>query len=280
MIMNGNKRILLILIPFALLMTFFFLVPLIYMLMSSFSNSEGFTLEHYQEVLTSSYILQGFKNSLALSVVSAIVALVVSLLGVYAMTYFSEPVRERLLILSNLTSNFSGVPLAFAFIVLLGNSGLFTLVLESFGWDLSFSIYSWLGLLLIYIYFQLPLAVMLLYPIFYGIQQQWKDAAALLGASKLMFWKKIGLPILFPGIVGTFTILFANALGAYASAYALTGSNYNLAAIRIGALITGDIFAQPELASAIAVLLGVVMIIGMLASEWLIKKTRKDLSER
>ncbi|MGM0877961.1 MAG: ABC transporter permease [Bacillota bacterium] len=278
--MNGNKRILLILIPFALLITFFFLVPLIYMLMSSFSNSEGFTLEHYQEVLTSSYILQGFKNSLALSVVSAIVALVVSLLGVYAMTYFTEPVRERLLILSNLTSNFSGVPLAFAFIVLLGNSGLFTLALESFGWDLSFSIYSWLGLLLIYIYFQLPLAVMLLYPIFYGIQQQWKDAAALLGASKLMFWKKIGLPILFPGIVGTFTILFANALGAYASAYALTGSNYNLVAIRIGALITGDIFAQPELASAIAVLLGVVMIIGMLASEWLIKKTRKDLSER
>lgn len=280
MIMNGNKRVLLILIPFALLMTFFFLVPLIYMLMSSFSNSEGFTLEHYQEVLTSSYILQGFKNSFALSVVSAIVALAVSLLGVYAMTYFSEPVRERLLILSNLTSNFSGVPLAFAFIVLLGNSGLFTLALESFGWDLSFSIYSWSGLMLIYIYFQLPLAVMLLYPIFYGIQQQWKDAAALLGASKLMFWKKIGLPVLFPGIVGTFTILFANALGAYASAYALTGSNYNLAAIRIGALITGDIFAQPELASAIAVLLGAVMIIGMLASEWLIKKTRKDLSER
>lgn len=74
--------------------------------------------------------------------------------------------------------------------------------------------------------------------------------------------------------------MFANAIGAYASAYALTGSNFNLAAIRIGALITGDIFAQPELASAIAVLLGVIMIIGMLLSEWLTKKTRKDLSER
>jgi putative spermidine/putrescine transport system permease protein len=278
--MNGNKRVLLIVIPFALLMTFFFLVPLIYMLFSSFSNSEGITLEHYQEVLTNSYILQGFKNSLVLSLVSALIALIASLLGVYAMTYFSESVRERLLIFSNLTSNFSGVPLAFAFIVLLGNSGLFTLAMESFGWDLSFSLYSWSGLLLIYIYFQLPLAVMLLYPIYYGIQEQWKEAAALLGASKFMFWKKIGLPIIFPGVIGTFTILFANALGAYASAYALTGSNYNLAAIRIGALIQGDIFAQPELASAIAVLLGVVMIVGMLLNEWLIKKTRRDLSGR
>ncbi len=278
--MNGNKRVLLILTPFALLMAFFFLVPLIYILISSFSSSGSFTFEHYQEALTNDYILQGFKNSIALSVVSAIIALTVSLLGVYAMTYFPEPVRERLLILSNLTSNFSGVPLAFAFIILLGNSGLFTLAMESFGWDLSFSLYSWSGLLLIYIYFQLPLAIMLLYPIYFGIQQQWKDAAALLGASTFMFWKKIGLPILFPGIAGTFTILFANAMGAYASAYALTGSSYNLASIRIGTLLTGDIFAQPELASAIAVLLGVIMVIGMLVSEWLTKKTRKGLSQR
>lgn len=278
--MNGKKRVLLILIPFALLMVFFFLVPLIYMLVSSFSTAGSFTIEHYQEVLTNAYILQGFKNSIALSLVSAIIALAVSLLGVYAMTYFPEPIRERILILSNLTSNFSGVPLAFAFIVLLGNSGLFTLAMESFGWDLTFSLYSWSGLLLIYVYFQLPLAVMLLYPIYYGIQQQWKDAAALLGATPFMFWRKIGLPIIFPGIAGTFTILFANAIGAYASAYALTGSSYNLAALRIGSLLTGDIFAQPELASAIAVVLGVIMVIGMLTSEWLTKKTRKGLSER
>ncbi|MBM7647479.1 putative spermidine/putrescine transport system permease protein [Bacillus ectoiniformans] len=278
--MTGKKSVLFILVPFALLMTFFFLVPLIYMLISSFTAGGAFTLEHYQEALTSSYILQGFKNSFALSVVSALVALVVSLFAVYGMNRFSEPVRERILILSNLTSNFAGVPLAFAFIVLLGNSGLITLALKSFGWDLSFSLYSWTGLLLIYIYFQLPLSIMLLYPIFHGIQQQWKDAASLLGASAFMFWKKIGLPIILPGIAGTFTVLFANAMGAYASAYALTGSDYNLASIRIGAVITGDIFAQPELASAIAVLLGAVMITGMLLSEGFIKKTRKDLSKR
>lgn len=278
--MTGKKSVLFILVPFTLLMMFFFLVPLIYMLMSSFSNSDGFTLEHYQAVLSNSYILQGFKNSFTLSFVSAFIALVVSLFGVYAMMYFSEPVRERLLVLSNLTSNFAGVPLAFAFIVLLGNSGLFTLALDSFGWDLSFSLYSWSGLLLIYLYFQLPLAIMLLYPIYYGIHQQWKDAAALLGASPFMFWKKIGLPILLPGMAGTFTILFANAMGAYASAYALTGSTFNLAAIRIGALLTGDIFAQPELASVIAVLLGVIMVVGMLLSEWFTKKARKDLLKR
>ncbi|MGN4126100.1 ABC transporter permease [Lysinibacillus sphaericus] len=267
------------LVPFLLLVLLFFLVPLLYMVISSFSTSKGFTLEHYQSVLTNDYILQGFKNSITLSAISAVIALIVTLFAVYAIMRFSESAREKILILTNLTSNFSGIPLAFAFIVLLGNSGLFTLLFEK--WDIgalsSFSLYSWSGLLLIYIYFQLPLALMLLYPIYDGIQQQWKEAAALLGASTWQFWLKIGIPVMLPGIVGTFSVLFANAMGAYASAYALTSSNYNLVAIRIGALIKGDIFAQPELASAIAVLLAVTMVMAMLLSEWSIKKTRGKL---
>ncbi len=267
------------LVPFLLLVLLFFLVPLLYMVISSFSTSKGFTLEHYQSVLTNDYILQGFKNSITLSAISAVIALIVTLFAVYAIMRFSESAREKILILTNLTSNFSGIPLAFAFIVLLGNSGLFTLLFEK--WDIgalsSFSLYSWSGLLLIYIYFQMPLALMLLYPIYDGIQQQWKEAAALLGASTWQFWLKIGIPVMLPGIVGTFSVLFANAMGAYASAYALTSSNYNLVAIRIGALIKGDIFAQPELASAIAVLLAVTMVMAMLLSEWSIKKTRGKL---
>jgi len=265
--------------PFLVLVLLFFLVPLLYMLITSFQNSEGFTLAQYQSVLTNDYILQGFKNSITLSVISAVIALIVTLFAVYAIMRFSEPVREKILILTNLTSNFSGIPLAFAFIVLLGNSGLFTLLFDKWGIDTlsSFSLYSWGGLLLIYIYFQLPLALMLLYPIYDGIQQQWKDAAALLGASTWQFWMKIGIPVMLPGIVGTFSVLFANAMGAYASAYALTSSNYNLVAIRIGSLIKGDIFAQPELASAIAVILAVTMVMAMLLSEWSISKTRRKL---
>ncbi|OCX64420.1 ABC transporter permease [Lysinibacillus sp. AR18-8] len=265
--------------PFLVLLLLFFLVPLLYMLITSFQNSEGFTLKQYESIFTNDYILQGFKNSITLSVISAMIALLITLFAVYAMMKFSEPIREKILILTNLTSNFSGIPLAFAFIVLLGNSGLFTLLFDK--WDIealtSFSLYSWSGLLLIYIYFQLPLSLMLLYPIYDGIQQQWKEAAALLGASSWQFWMKIGLPVMLPGIVGTFSVLFANAMGAYASAYALTSSNYNLVAIRIGSLIKGDIFAQPELASAIAVILAVTMVTAMLISEWSISKTRRKV---
>lgn len=267
-------------IPLLLVVTMFFFVPLIYMLISSFSSNESLSLTHYQNIFTNDYIIVGFWNSIKLSGLSAVVALVAAIVGVYSLYSFSEKVRERVLIITNLTSNFAGVPLAFAFIILMGNSGLFMMVMDKFGWDLNFSLYSSSGLLLIYIYFQLPLAIMLIYPIFYGIQQQWKEAANLLGASTFMFWRKIGIPIIFPGIAGTFAILFANAMGAYASAYALTGSGYNLAAIRIGTLLQGDIFAQPELASAIAVILGAFMVIGMVCSEWFTKKARRDLVKK
>lgn len=215
-----------------------------------------------------------------ISLLSSLIGIVAAVFATYAITRFPQSLQQRVLVITNLTSNFAGIPLAFAFIVLLGNSGLFVLLAKQLGIDFgqSFTLYSWSGLTLVYIYFQLPLAVMLLYPLYHAIQKQWMEAAELLGASPWNFWLRIGFPVLLPGIVGTFSILFANAMGAYASAYALTGSNYNLVPIRIGALVSGDIFARPELGSALAVLLGLTLAAALLVNEWLTRKIRRDLS--
>ncbi len=116
--------------------------------------------------------------------------------------------------ISNLTNNFSGVPLAFAFMIMLGNSGVFIMLAKKFGVEIlmNFNLYSWMGLLLMYVYFQIPLGVMLLFPTLQGIKEELKQAAFLLGASSFEFWRYIGLPIILPGIVGVFSILFANAM--------------------------------------------------------------------
>ncbi len=240
----------------------------------------GFSFDQYAQIFKNAYYHQAFKNSIFISFISSLVAILLAVFATYSITHFSKKLQDRILIFANLTSNFAGIPLAFAFIVLLGNSGLFTLFFKMIGWDAlsSFNVYSWSGLVLIYIYFQLPLAVMLLYPVYQGIQAQWKEAASLLGASSLQFWLRVGIPIILPSIAGTFSILFANAMGAYASAYALTGSTYNLVTIRIGALTSGDIFAKPELGSAVAVLLGLTLIVAMLINERLTRLVRRDLS--
>ncbi|MGE8205329.1 ABC transporter permease [Heyndrickxia sp. NPDC080065] len=277
-----NGMLLASIIPFFILIFLFLFVPLFFMIYGSFQTDggTGFTFKQYLTVFQNTYYHQAFINSILISLISSFIAIVFAVFATYSLTVFSKKVQDRILVFANLTSNFAGIPLAFAFIVLLGNSGLFTILFRQFGWDTlsSFNLYSWSGLVLIYIYFQLPLAVMLLFPVYQGIQNQWKEAASLLGASSAQFWLRIGLPVILPSIAGTFSILFANAMGAYASAYALTGSTYNLVTIRIGALTSGDIFAKPELGSAVAVILGLTLVAAMLINEWLTRKVRRDLS--
>ncbi|MBI0578996.1 ABC transporter permease subunit [Neobacillus cucumis] len=269
-------------IPFFLIILLFLFVPLFFMILSSLQGNggTGFTFDQYKEMIKNVYYHQAFKNSILISLFSSLIAIILAVFATYSITLFSKSIQDRILVFANMTANFAGIPLAFAFIVLLGNSGLFTLLFKYFGWDMlsHFNLYSWSGMVLIYVYFQLPLAVMMLYPIYQGIQAQWKEAAFLLGASPAQFWLKIGVPIISPSIAGTFSILFANAMGAYASAYALAGSTYNLVTIRIGALTTGDIFAKPELGSAVACILGVTLVIALLINEWLTRKIRRDLS--
>ncbi|WP_438825073.1 ABC transporter permease [Bacillus sp. JJ1122] len=277
-----NGMLLASIIPFLLLVLLFLFVPLVFMIYGSFQadGGTGFSFSQYAVIFQDAYYHQAFKNSILISLLSSLIAILLAVFATYSITMFSGKIQNRVLTFANLTSNFAGIPLAFAFIVLLGNSGLFTLLFKHLGWETlnSFNVYSWSGLVLIYIYFQLPLAVMLLFPVYQGIQAQWKEAASLLGANTVQFWLKIGIPVIMPSIAGTFSILFANAMGAYASAYALTGSTYNLVTIRIGALTAGDIFAKPELGSAIAVLLGLTLVAAMLINEWLTSKVRRDLS--
>jgi putative spermidine/putrescine transport system permease protein len=276
-----NRFVLLSLVPVVLFIGAFLIVPLFAMIAGSFTKIGGgsWTIGNYIEIMTNAYYYQGIKNSVVISFLASSIAIIISVIAAYSITKLKADTQKRVLMLANMTANFAGVPLAFAYIILLGNSGLFTILFHELGLDIfqQFNLYSWSGLVILYIYFQIPLGTMLLYPIYHGIADEWKQAAQLLGASAWQFWLKIGLPFILPGIAGTFSILFANAMGAYATAYALVGSSFNLVPIRIGALVSGDIFAQPELGSALAVLLGLTMTAALLVNEWLMKKVRRDL---
>ena len=94
-----------------------------------------------------------------------------------------------------------------------------------------------------------------------------------MGASKLTYWLKVAIPVLSPALLGTFIILIANAMGAYASTYALTSGNYNLVTIRIASLVSGDLFLEPNMAAALSVLL--IAILGFITGihHWLIKRS-------
>jgi putative spermidine/putrescine transport system permease protein len=276
---NSHKITLLVLVPFVIWILAFEILPLLGMLIASFQNDEGqgFTLGQYTKALSNPFYTQAIKNSIMISFYSSVVGTIIAMLCAYSITRFTSKIRDQLLMVSNMISNFAGVPLAFAYIILLGNNGMFTLLFQKLGWDVlgSFDLYSWTGLTVIYIYFQIPLAILLLYPSYYGVKEEWREASALLGASNRKFWRYIGIPVILPGVVGTFSILFANALGAYATAYALTTSNLNLLPIRIGSLVSGDVYPRPELGSALAIMLAVTMLAALFINERMLRWSRR-----
>lgn len=263
------------LLPFAALFLLFQVAPLVWVLVGSLQTPDGVGLAHYRAIWDSPFYRQSFGNSLKIGLWSSLLGLAIATLGAAALRHSSERVRRAMLAFVTMTGNFSGVPLAFAFIIVLGVNGALTLLLRQWGVIEGFNLYSGSGLILIYTYFQIPLALLLLYPAFDALQDDWRDAAALLGASRARYVWHVALPVLTPALLATFIILLANAVGAYASAYALTTGNFNLVTIRIASLVSGDIFLEPNLAAALAVWLMAALTLVTALNQWLIRRAQR-----
>lgn len=261
------------LVPFAIFFYLFQLAPMIWVFINSFIYDGEFAFDNYLEVLDSNFMIQAFGNSLWLAGWSSIGGLAVATLLVSSLRRINGKLRDGVIAFTNMSSNFSGVPLSFAFIIILGTNGAITLLLKQYGLLGDFELYGKWGLLAIYIYFQIPLAVLLLYPAFDALSDDWQAAASLLGANTSQYWMKIALPVLSPALLGTFIILIANAIGAYASVYALTSGNYNVITIRIASLVSGDLFLEPNLAAAISVILMAILAFITVINQWLISKS-------
>lgn len=272
-ITRGKWLALLCLLPFAVVFIAFQIAPLAWVAINSLNSAEGWGLSNYAKAFSSKFYLQAIKHSLQISFWSSLIGIVIAVLGSYSLRKVDSKLRDFVMAFSNMTSNFAGVPLAFAFIILLGFNGTLTILLKQIGVIEDFNLYSKTGLIVLYTYFQIPLGVLLLYPAFDALREDWRESAELLGAGTWQFWRHIGLPVLTPALLGTFIILLANALGAYATVYALTTGNFNVLPIRIAAMVAGDIALNPNLASALAMVLVGLMALITVVHQWLLKRS-------
>lgn len=267
------------LLPFAIVVVLYELLPLLQLVYSSLigKESESFGLENFIKILTTPLYQQAIINSIRISLISAVVGIVVAFIGARFATDATPHTRHTFTMLLNMTSNFSGVPLAFSFMVLMGNTGVLTLFAQAHHIPFlsDFDLYSGSGLMLLYIYFQIPLATLLLLPAFSGIRPEWRQAALLLNANAFDYWLRIAIPNLLPSLLGTLSVLFANALAAYASAYALVSNNYALLALQITSKYKGDVTIDRATGGALAVVLILLMAIATLINNYLTKRNSK-----
>lgn len=250
--------------PFLLFCLAFEIVPIFFLLRGSFidKGTHQLTLQNYVGLQRPIYV-NSFLNSIKISGLTAIIGVILGTFIGYAIYRWpSERVREAMISLSDVTTNFAGAPLAFAFVVILGLNGVITqFLLKYFDYELypKFSIYSFSGLTLAYVYFQLPLMVLLILPAFAGIKKEWQESAQSLGAGTFQFWWRIGIPVLTPSLIAGLTLLFANAFGAYATAYTLVQAKLSLVTLQIGYMIAGEVRQNQAVGMAMAVVSLVIM---------------------
>ena len=252
-------------LPLLILALFFIFLPIASMLKYSFTMPEagGFTLDNYKTILTDSVYIVATKNSIYLSLISSVVGLILSFFIAYSINEIGKKGQNRVLSILNMVSNFVGLPLYFAFVVILGNTGVFVLALRAIGINLSsvFRLYSMDGLMLLFIYFQIPLGSLMLVPAFQAIQPAWREAAELLEAPPWKFWTRIGIPVLMPSILDTFGLLFANAITAYATVILLVTTSIPLLPVKITTMFTGEMTQQKEMGSALAIWMVFLMLL-------------------
>jgi putative spermidine/putrescine transport system permease protein len=178
---------------------------------------------------------------------------------------------------SGVASNFAGIPLSFAFLSTLGRMGLVTVLLRNYAdfdlYSTGFSILSFIGLTLTYLYFQIPLMVLIVTPAIDGLRAEWREACESLGGSSLPTGGILPAHSVAQHL-GSTLLLFANAFGAVATAYALTGSSLNIVPILLYAQIRGDVLHDQNLGYALA--LGMIVVTGLSNAGYIWLRSRAE----
>ena len=268
------------LIPLFIFLSIFFMWPIGALTGNAFKSNEGaFTLANINLLFQDPYRL-AFKNSITLGFISAVVGAIPGLLIAIAIEkQGSQTFKKFVASISGVLANTGGVPLAFMFLAAFGPAGLVISALKSIGLDLyglGFTLFSFTGLVIVYAYFQIPIMVIVITPALTALRSEWKDSAASLGASKVQYWARVGIPLLLPSFIACFLLLFASAFSAFATARALTVGNIALVPLQIGSLIDGNVTVnQFNLGYALAFGMIVVSLFAMIPYIWIQSRTAK-----
>lgn len=263
--MRGNAAV--GVLPFAIYTGLFLLLPAIAVVVDSFRSPTGAATLHNFSIATSGVYRSGFETSLKLSLIASVLPAIFGFLLARAIQLrpAGSVLRRFVITLSGVFANFGGVQLAFLFLVSIGSGGLVTNWLADLHFHLSstgFDLFGLSGVALVYMYFQVPLMVLVILPALEGLKPEWREASDNLGASGWHYWRHVAGPALAPSVLGATLLLFGSAFSAYATAEALTSGSIALTPIQIGSFLNGNVIAgQDNVGKALGV--GMLLITGI-----------------
>ena len=265
-------------LPAAILFVLFFLLPLGSVAVESFAGSG----RAYRAFYTDPVFWGGLRGTLVLGTTAPMLSVLVGLFVSLFLARRSEAQRTGLLFLISLPLTFSGLIVAYGFILVFGRSGFITLLAAKLGANpatLAGFIYSPLGLGMAYSYYLIPRAVLVILPAVINFRHEEIAAARSLGASAFRAHLDILIPQIMPGLVAAFCLTSAVAIGAYGTALALVGTQVNILPLLLYSKIseTGSDFPA---AAAMSVILMAICVLVVAIAELLTQKRKSGPTRR
>ncbi|MFB7716173.1 ABC transporter permease [Nocardia sp. NPDC056100] len=275
------------LVPFLAYVGVFFLLPTGVIAYSAFqvgdSGHTGFGTANVAAALKGAY-LTGLKNSVVLSLVVAVIAAVLGIVLAHAISSGRGQLLQRAVSTSAaVLANFGGLPLAFLFVAAIGNAGVLTKLVQdhlgvSLRDDLHFDLYSQIGVQFVYLYFLVPLMVLVITPALEGLRPEWREAAESLGARGWQYWRYVAGPALLPHFLGSVALLFCTSFSSFATADALTNGTLAITPLQIESAVSGNVLVgQENLGAAMALNMIVVVVPLTLLYQYMQNRTSRWL---
>ncbi|MFC4913127.1 hypothetical protein [Actinomadura gamaensis] len=237
-------------------------------------RSGGFGMDNIQKVADNPVDREAIANSLELGALQATLAAALGMPAAWLISRMRVAGRATWLALMNVASNFAGIGLAFGFVALIGTTGMLTHLL-----DVSFpATGSFTGMNIAYLYFNIPMFVLLTLPAVAVLKEDWWEAAQVCHATRWQFWRRIGAPVLAPFAAAGWLLIFTWTIGIYAVAYALASGpqSVKLITLQIGATLESSVFGL-ERAAVLSVLLMLLAVVSTVLYRLAIRRATRWL---
>jgi putative spermidine/putrescine transport system permease protein len=253
-------------VPVLVLFALALLAPLVILLRQSVLDDSGsrLTLENYAAVIRSLAYRRALLNSILIAFASTLLALVLCFPVAVYIERSNSRYRDALAVALTIPLSLPGIVIGFFVILFFGLTGVVPQVflLLTGERQLNFA-YTFGGMLLGYLYFQIPRVVLVLRGSVSGLSQDVIDVSRTLGATPWRVYLDVLLPALLPAMVSAASVSLATAFGAFGTAATLS-RGFRVLPLEIAASFTESF--RPERAASLSIalaLLTTALLIGL-----------------
>jgi multiple sugar transport system permease protein len=196
------------------------LIPVIWILSLSLKTPETigdgrflpsqWTLNNYSDVFNTGFFTAALRNSIGIALIATLIALAFASMAAYAITRLDFPGKSALLGGALAISMFPAISIV---------GGLFNVWRQVGLFD------TWLGLILPYLSFALPLSIYILSAFFREIPWDLEKAAQMDGATPMQAFRRVILPLAMPGVFTAGILAFITAWNDFLFANVLTSTD-------------------------------------------------------